>query len=237
MLLIHETHTLVGGKEEEFEFSVREGWARALEKGDDARLLWYLTHAHGAGPSYTVTTVTAARDGAALENLGKRVQESDLSSWTRDVDSLRHEVVGKVVRPLPWSPMQELDLASIPGVDAEHAQSIYMEDTVWPYEGKLDEYIERSGTLYAEQTVARRAKEGASLLEVQASFRSVYGAGIGREIILMQKVTQPELLLWLLGNEVPAEHRAPGTWMHDALELRDRWQSRLLRTATWSPLW
>jgi hypothetical protein len=29
--------------------------------------------------------------------------------------------------------------------------------------------------------------------------------------------------------------RAPGTWMHDALSLRDRWESKLLRTATWSP--
>ena len=25
-------------------------------------------------------------------------------------------------------------------------------------------------------------------------------------------------------------------WMHDALELRDRWTSRLLRTSSWSPL-
>jgi hypothetical protein len=29
--------------------------------------------------------------------------------------------------------------------------------------------------------------------------------------------------------------RAPGTWMHDALQLRDRWESKLLRTTTWSP--
>jgi hypothetical protein len=24
-------------------------------------------------------------------------------------------------------------------------------------------------------------------------------------------------------------------WMHDALDLRDRWESRLLRAARWSP--
>ena len=44
------------------------------------------------------------------------------------------------------------------------------------------------------------------------------------------------LLLPLLSREVPAEHRGPGTWMHDALEVRDRWESRLLRVAPWSPL-
>jgi hypothetical protein len=40
----------------------------------------------------------------------------------------------------------------------------------------------------------------------------------------------------LLTREVPAEYKRPGTWMHDALELRDRWESRLLRSARWSPL-
>jgi hypothetical protein len=30
--------------------------------------------------------------------------------------------------------------------------------------------------------------------------------------------------------------KGPGTWMHDALEVRDDWQSRLLRSASWSPL-
>jgi hypothetical protein len=34
---------------------------------------------------------------------------------------------------------------------------------------------------------------------------------------------------------MPERYRAPGTWMHDALELRDQWQSRLLRAAAWSP--
>jgi hypothetical protein len=29
--------------------------------------------------------------------------------------------------------------------------------------------------------------------------------------------------------------RQPGTFMHDALELRDQWESRLLRTSRWSP--
>ena len=39
----------------------------------------------------------------------------------------------------------------------------------------------------------------------------------------------------LLTSEVPARYKEPGTWMHDALALRDRWESRLLRTVDWSP--
>jgi hypothetical protein len=36
-------------------------------------------------------------------------------------------------------------------------------------------------------------------------------------------------------TDIPHAMRAPGTWMHDALALRDKWESLLLRTARWSP--
>ena len=38
-----------------------------------------------------------------------------------------------------------------------------------------------------------------------------------------------------LTTAVPDQMKAPGTWMHDALEVRDQWTSRLLRTSAWSP--
>jgi hypothetical protein len=55
-------------------------------------------------------------------------------------------------------------------------------------------------------------------------------------VVLWQRVTRPSAIVGLLTSEIPAEHRAPGTWMHDALDVRDDWESRLLRTAAWSPL-
>jgi hypothetical protein len=30
--------------------------------------------------------------------------------------------------------------------------------------------------------------------------------------------------------------RQPGTYMHDSLDYRDQWESKLLRTSKWSPL-
>jgi hypothetical protein len=54
--------------------------------------------------------------------------------------------------------------------------------------------------------------------------------------VLWQRIRSAEALLALLTFETPPEYRAPGTWMHDALEVRDRWESRLLRVAPWSPL-
>jgi hypothetical protein len=41
----------------------------------------------------------------------------------------------------------------------------------------------------------------------------------------------------MLGHDLPPEASAPGTWLHDALEVRDQWESRLLRSAAWSPLY
>ena len=52
----------------------------------------------------------------------------------------------------------------------------------------------------------------------------------------MQRILDQERLLGLLTHEIALEMRAPGTWMHDALQLRDQWESKLLRTSSWSPL-
>ena len=74
-------------------------------------------------------------------------------------------------------------------------------------------------------------------LRMEAAFRPAYGTHRRAELVLMQKVLDDERLARLLTTEIPAERRAPGTWMHDALDVRDRWESRLLRTASWSPWW
>jgi hypothetical protein len=75
------------------------------------------------------------------------------------------------------------------------------------------------------------------MLTIQAAFQPVLGSHLRREVALMQRIRQPEALLHLLRTEIPPEYRAPGSWMHDALELRDQWASRLLRTSSWSPLY
>jgi hypothetical protein len=100
-----------------------------------------------------------------------------------------------------------------------------MEDTVWPFEGKRDEYCERSRMHYGRE-MKQAAEHGPRLLTVDASFRTTLGAHRRREVILWQKVVQPEGMLRLLTHDLPAAYRKAGTWMVDALELRDQWQSR-----------
>jgi hypothetical protein len=75
------------------------------------------------------------------------------------------------------------------------------------------------------------------LLDLEAVFVPAWGtAARRREVVLWQRVNKPAGIVALVTSEIPAEHRAPGTWMHDALSVRDDWESRLLRTSSWSPL-
>jgi len=232
LLFIHEVHTVRGRAEDQFEAAFREGWMPMLGGGDEARLLWYANHAHGSGPAYTVVTVTAIRDGSTWERLARRVQKGDLQQWMRNVDELRHDVEAKLLVPLPWSRLQDVDFDEVPTDGREHELTLYMEDTVWPYENTFGEYIDRCGEVYTKSI-----DRPTPLLTIEASFQPALGSHVRREVVLMQRIHQPDALLKLLQTEIPPEHRGRGTWMHDALELRDRWTSRLLRTSAWSPLY
>ena len=148
MLFLHEVHEVVGSREDEFEAAFRDGWMPMLARGmPTPGVLWYCDHAVGSGMSYSVVTITGVHDGTAWERLAcSRLQAGDLHDWLVDVDTLRHDVRGKVLLPLPWSPMQDVDLATVPADgSAEHELTVYMEDTMWPYEGQYPDYVKASG--------------------------------------------------------------------------------------------
>ena len=235
MILVHELHEVRGREEDAFEETVRTRWVPALARDTDARLLYFLKHAHGSGASYRVVTITALRDAAAWGRTAERIDRGDLRDESRALDALRHDVTAKLLVPLPWSPLQEIDLASVPVEDlSAHELSLFMEDTVWPDEDKLETYVERSGDHYLAE-MRRNAERGGTLLTILGGFRTAFGAGTRREIVLWQKISELRGLSPLLTSEVPARYKEPGTWMHDALALRDRWESRLLRSVEWSP--
>jgi hypothetical protein len=234
VLLVHETHRVVGVNEEEFESAFRTGWMPALGAGGDARLLWYATQAHGSGASYTCVTVTALRDASTWADLDHRLRNGDLKSWAAHVDALRHGVEAKVLVPVPWSPLQSVAFDAVPTSPGRHEVSLFMEDTVWPYAGGLDPYLQKAGRMYA-QTLAQSRLAGQGLLAIEGAFRPFFGSHRPNEVVLWQRVLDYGALVGLLTEEAPASLRAPGTWMHDALSVRDRWESRLLRAAAWSP--
>jgi hypothetical protein len=236
MLFLHEVHEVAGVHEVEFETAFRDVWMPALAAGSDARLLYFLRHAVGTGPSYQVVTITGLVDATAWGGLAQRVHGGDLRDWAEHVDCLRHDVTAKLLQPLPWSPLQTVDLSQVPTAVGAHDLTLFMEDTVQPFEGKLEDYVRTAGSHYASELGAHK-REGRALLELQAAFRPVFGTHRRREVVLWQKITQPQGLLALLTCEISPDFVRPGSWMHDALALRDRWQSKLLRAVGWSPCW
>jgi hypothetical protein len=232
LLYLHEVHKVIGLKEDEFEAAYRDGWMSMMADTDYARLLWYTNHAVGSGVSYNVVTITGITDGKAWENLVQRTQRGDLQSWIHDVDDLRHDVYGKMLVPVHWSPIQEVDLATVPTDGATHELSLFMEDTGWPYT-PIDDYIQSWYDIYYEPLSKMETK----VLDIQACFQPAHGTHQRREAMLWQKIPDPSSLMHLLTTELPPEHRGPGTYMAEALKFRDQWESKLLRTSSWSPLY
>jgi hypothetical protein len=231
VLFIHEVHKVVGKRAAEFEEAYREGWMPKLAEGPDARLLWYLDLAHGSGLAYRAVTVTALSDGAAWQRLAERVASGDLQSWARRLDGLQHECTSRVMMPLEWSPA--IELADVPTDPSDHDPTMYMEDTMWPFPGRIREYIDAAGGVYRRSLGSDDARVG---LSIQLAYQTVPGAGRHPEVTLMQRISSLPPLIHLLMHDIPPEVTKPGSWMHDALELRDQWRSRLLRSAAWSPL-
>jgi hypothetical protein len=232
VLFIHEFHKVVGTRAEAFEAAYRERWMPVLAEGSDARLAWYFDLAHGSGLAYRVVTVTAVRDGAAYARLAERVARGDLQSWARDLDGLRHETHSRVLVPLRWSPGFP-ELSEIPAGAASREPALYMEDTMWPFPGKLRAYVEAAGAVYRPSLQAEDARMH---MHVALGLETMPGAGRSPEVTLLQRLSSLPRLITLLTEDIPAEVTGPGSWMHEALDLRDRWRSRLLRTAPWSPL-
>ncbi len=236
MLFVHEVHQVAGANEDEFETAFREGWMPTLAEGDDARLLWYMNHAHGSGASYNVVTITGVRDGAAWERLNRRIQAGDLRDWIREVDGYRHDVTAKTLLPVDWSPIQEVDFATVPTDGREHELHLFMEDTGWPT-SPLDDYIKAWDDIYRQPLLAYADDMRAIPIDIQACFQIAHGSHLRREAILWQYIPDPQTVAHLITTDLPIERRVPGTYMYDALAFRDQWKSRLLRTAAWSPLY
>lgn len=235
MLFMHETHQVIGKHAAAFEKLYRDEWLPALAQRPDARLAWYLNHAMGSGPAYQVVTVTALSDGRAWESLVGRMIGGDLSSLGAQLDSYRYQVEGKMLTPVYWSALQEVDLDQLPTDGRDHELSVYMQDTGWP-DKPLDDYIKLWDEDYWR--FMKEIPKDHQLLDIVACFQVAHGSGIRPEAILMQKIMNFTTLGHLLTSVEDYDPTTwPGSYMAKGLEIRDQWESKLLRTSSWSPLW
>lgn len=227
MLYLHETHEIIGGKTAEFEAAVQGVWRPAIEAEGRARLLWYWQHTHGTGPAYQAISITAVRDWSAWGEIVAAMGSAPAwQRWFEACWTLRREVVGKLLQPTPWSPLQSVDLREAPA-PTDEAPALYLHDTGWPFPGKLTAYVDALGSVFYPATRTYK------MIRVEACWTVCPGAGRHHEVVLLQRVLDwPAFSHMLTAGERPAR---PGDWMTEGLKYRDRWESKLLRPAEWSP--
>ena len=159
----------------------------------------------------------------------------DLGDLVAELDSCRYQVDGKLLDPgaLVGAPAGRLE--EVPTDGREHELSVFMQDTGWP-DAPLDDYIELWDTEYWQHM--RQTPPEQRLLDVQACFQVSHGTGVRPEAILLQKVVNTSILGGLITSAEKHDPTTwPGTYMTRSLEVRDQWESKLLRTSRWSPLW
>jgi hypothetical protein len=91
----------------------------------------------------------------------------------------------------------------------------------------LDEYVEALGSIFHPQT--KRAR----MISVAACWTVAPGTGRRHEVVLLQKIEDWEQFSRLLARGEQGAQRSG--WMEAGLRYRDRWESKLLRCARWSP--
>jgi hypothetical protein len=224
MIYLHEVHEVLGGKMEEFSEAVRTRWRPLLEEDGQARLLWYWELTHGTGPSYQAVSIAAVRDWTTWGALAESRRARD---WQREACTLRREVTAKILLPTPWSPLPEPDLTVRPAAVETGTPALYLHDTGWPFSGKLEEYVEALGTIFYPQTKQTR------MISVVACWTVAPGTGRHHEVLLLQRIENWEQFSRLITRGEQGNQRRG--WMLEGLRYRDRWESKLLRCAPWSP--
>ena len=238
MLLLHEVHRVAGAQEEAFEAAYRDELIPALAKTDGCRLLWFLRVAHGSGPAYTVVTIIGCRDAAAWAELAERIRHGDLAEWSAEVDAMRHACEAKILTPVSWSPAA----ADRPGDRARrrataHELSLFMEDTAWPFPGGLHGLPGQGGhALRPDAELPEAGGPGHHRARGRLPARLRIAPHQRGDPLAARG--QPQ------GAPLPARpttsrprppRRGPGCTTRSTV--RDRWESRILRSAEWSPLY
>jgi len=225
MIFVHEIHEAVAGKMEELGELVRTVWRPLVEEQRQARLLWFWELTHGTGASYQAVSLTAVRDWEAWGDLVARAAHFD--EWRRRVATVRRDVTAKILLPVPWSPLADVDLdAEPPAREVEHP-ALYLHDTGWPFPGQLEAYVDALGTVFLPQTRQTR------MISVVGCWTVAPGTGRHHEVVLLQRIEDWPRFSELLARGEQGAQR--GGWMVEGLRYRDRWESKLLRCARWSP--
>jgi hypothetical protein len=229
MLFVHQVHKLRRSDLRTFEGVVRDELLPAVAASPATRLIWYASSTDAAGYPHEALTMIAVEDATALEQFGERCRTGDLAAVSTRLSELRMGVETRITKSLRFDPLV-VDLASVPVKPIEHETISYMHDFVPPRIGMRRAYEEGMVKIYM-------AMSDTTLLDIALWAGLEPIAGPIPEQINISRIKNINGLLGLVTKEFPRDNKQLGSWMFDALKLRDHWTTRLVRCAPWSPLY
>jgi hypothetical protein len=230
MFFVHQIHSLRSGSADAFEAQLRDRWVPALAREPGTRLAWCARSMPGAISFPELVTLTAVADGEALARLGARMSDGDLRAEASSLADLRVGATTRVMAPLAFSPLV-VDIEAIPLEFDDRPGEMYMHDFVPPRLGMQRAYEDAMQKIYMGMS-------DSDLLQIViwAGLETVAGGGPVPETLNISHIRDAAAVTQLLTFEAPRDNKQIGSWMYDALKLRDTWTTRLVRSVRWSPL-
>jgi len=230
MFFVHEIHALDPEGAEEFEATFRDAWLSTVAGDSDSRVVWAVRSLPSAISFPEIITLTAVTDGAAMERFGTRMRNGDLAAGTRELDRFRVDHTIRVLAPLEEFNPYTVELDSLPVVRDDAPTELYIHDFVIPRLG-----MQRIYEVQMRESFMKMLEIEAVPMTTWGGFETVAGGGLTPESLMLTHVNNGLALAQLVVHGNPRVRAEPGTWMADALALRDTWVSRLVRSLPWSP--
>lgn len=230
MFILHQVHQLEPGSIDSFESFVRDEVLPSVASDPGSRLFWYASATDVSTRGREAITMIALQDAQTLERFATRMRSGDLAAVGNQLNRMRRGVETRIAKPLRHNPLT-IDVSALPTSAVENHPTIsYMHDFVPPRIGQRRAYEDAMVKIYG-------AMSDRELLDIALWAGLEPVAGPVPEQINISRIQNIDVLVNLFVNDIPREHKQLGTWMHEALKLRDRWTTRLVRCAPWSPLY
>jgi hypothetical protein len=230
MLYVHQLLTAPASRRVAVDAFLRDEWLPAVAHEDGARLAWVAYGMDGSVAPDDVCMLTLVRDAAALERFGDRIRSGDLAAPAGRLAGMVRSQRVRMMKPLRYSRFEDA-IEKVPAEPQAGPTAAYMHDFVPPIPGQNRAYED----LMAERYM-NLSDSALSEIVLRASCETVAGGGPQPEHFNLSEIRSSEALVKLLVYEIPKEHKQMGTWMWEALGVRDQWTTRLVRSATWSPV-
>jgi hypothetical protein len=229
LFFVHEIHALDPATAEAFEASLRDEWVPALAD-HDTRLVWAVRSEAASISFPEIITLTAVADGDALQRLAERMRGGDLRDGSRQLDEHRRGHTTRVVAALEEFNPYTVALDGLPVVRSDASTELYIHDFVIPRLG-----MQRIYEVQMREYFMKMLEIEALPMKTWAGFETVAGGGRTPESIMVTHVNNSRALAELVVHGNPRMRVEPGTWMADALKLRDTWTAGGGGGLPWSP--